>query len=141
MLAQNFMTPAALGLSDAEFKAMVKVLGMLERGEIPYSSPGEMRFLVPGANPTSFNMYHFAGATECGTACCICGWAVAVGRLRDTELLSKRFGNDGLLRLFDPYHDGVSSGTTKSITPDQAAIALRNFLTTGEPRWAEAIAE
>jgi hypothetical protein len=34
MLAQNFKTPAALGISDAEFEALVKALGMLEREEI-----------------------------------------------------------------------------------------------------------
>jgi hypothetical protein len=35
MLANNFMTPSALGLSDVEFESLVKVLGMLERGDIP----------------------------------------------------------------------------------------------------------
>lgn len=34
MLAQNFKTAADLDLADAEFEALVKVLGMLERGEI-----------------------------------------------------------------------------------------------------------
>lgn len=34
MLAQNFKTPADLDLPNPEFEALVKVLGMLERGEI-----------------------------------------------------------------------------------------------------------
>jgi hypothetical protein len=34
MLANSFMTPSALGISDVEFDALVKVLGMLERSEI-----------------------------------------------------------------------------------------------------------
>jgi hypothetical protein len=34
MLAQNFKTAAELDLSDAEIKALVKVLGILERGEL-----------------------------------------------------------------------------------------------------------
>jgi hypothetical protein len=115
---------------------------MLERGEIPYSADtGRLRALKPGVRPTAFNMYHFSAQAECGTVCCIYGWAVAVGQLPDSDLIIKRFNNDGVSRLFDPACELVAIGRTDEIKPAQAAIALRNYLTHGEPRWAEALAE
>lgn len=35
MLAQNFKTPADLKIDDDDFEALVKVLGMFERAEVP----------------------------------------------------------------------------------------------------------
>ena len=65
MLANNFMTPSALGISDAELDALVKVLGMLERGEIPEDQFTMRRVQHP-----------------CRTPACLCGWAnhVSAGR-------------------------------------------------------------
>lgn len=135
MLAQNFQTPAALKISDAEFEALVKVLGMLERGEIEHS-PGiqfdkiDKRACMP---PTGFNIAAFYCKTDCGTAACICGWAEFVGRLDPFSLAARRYGNRGLMQLFEPSMGG------ENITPAQAAIALRSYLSTGEARWSEAL--
>ena len=65
MLASNFMAPSALGISEVEFDALVKVLGMLERGEIPDDQFTMRRIQHP-----------------CGTPACLCGWAnhVSEGR-------------------------------------------------------------
>ena len=65
MLANNFMTPSALGISDVEFEALVKVLGMLERTEIPDEQFTMRRVQHP-----------------CRTPACLCGWAnhVSAGR-------------------------------------------------------------
>lgn len=123
MLAQNFKTPAALDITDSEFDTLVKVLGLLEREEIPEAM---------------FTMKEL-GRPECGTPGCILGWAnsISPGCLQYSVLDHKT------VPLFFPgqygaFIDGeyVSAyGATRS----QAAIALRNFLTHGEPRWDEAL--
>ncbi len=139
MLAQNFKTPADLKISDAEFDALFKVLGMLERDEVRRAETYTMRLAENhGTTPMGFHMGTFYGANEeCGTVCCICGWAEFVGHLPAGSLMRARFFNSGLMKLFDP------TGTFDSdkIGTQQAAIALRNYLTHGEPRWDEALAE
>jgi hypothetical protein len=113
MLAQNFMRPTSLGVNDVEFESLVRVLGMLERGEI------ESRL---------FDMAH-VGNPQCGSPGCIIGW---VKTLPGTE----RFASD---RLFTGGLSELVQMRT-GVSPGQAAIALRNFLTSGEPRWSEALA-
>ena len=115
MLAQNFKTPADLKIDDEDFEALVKVLGMFERCEVP----GRL-----------FRMA-VVGAPECGAAGCICGWARSVN--------PKAFrGNwKAVTALFvRPPHLQL-----KNAMPAQGAIAIRNFLTFGDPRWDEAMAE
>ena len=137
MLANNFMTPSALGISDAEFDALVKVLGMLERGEIP---DGE------------FNMRRVQH--PCRTPACLCGWANYVSAGQAFPLYAPTrptfFSNAGgygprwrdlprqLLQLFG--YGGRPTDPVYAATPSQAAIALRSYLTHGEARWAEALA-
>lgn len=140
MLANNFKTAADLGLSEKEFRALVTVLGMLDRGEIAYSPRGEATDRLGGAAPIGFNMWHFFGKTECGTICCICGWAEYVGNLRPESLIKKRFDTPQLNELFDPPSlESVPVGVCDKITTAQAAHALRNYLTTGEARWSEVL--
>ncbi len=129
MLAQNFKTAADLGISDKEFEALRKVLGMFERGEI---------------TPEHFDM----GNWKCGTTYCIGGWAekIAGESCQSFDKISRTFSVRerhpelvGLDRLFFPkarYGDGGAYDAT----PEQGAFALRNYLTHGEPRWAEALA-
>lgn len=125
MLAQNFMTPADLGITDILFESLVKVLGMLERGELKHTP-------VTMPIPNGFNMADRWIHDDCGTACCIMGWCDLVAR----KQLSWPISNHALADLFCP--DMCWAGHH---TPAQAAIALRNYLTHGEPRWAEALAE
>src|SRR5215813_1438675 len=119
MLAQNFKTAVELGLDDAEFSSLVRVLGMLERKEIPASL---------------FKMDE-VGEPECGTPGCIMGWAISVGFTRNS-LGEIEFG-EPVERLFLPGMDDHFQAY--AATTSQAATALRNFLTTGEPRWEEAM--
>jgi hypothetical protein len=136
MLANNFLTPSALGISDVEFESLVKVLGLLERGEIPEDQFTMRRVQHP-----------------CRTPACLCGWAHDIsggeafpGKLQRRTFFGSRDAYrprwEGMPRpvldLFgvgrrpsDPIYDASRS---------QAAIALRNFLTHGEARWAEALA-
>lgn len=134
MLAQNFMPPATLGLSDKEFEALVKVLGMFERGEVVHWSghwDGK-----PCQIPNAFNMRLWS----CGTAHCIGGWAgTIIGERTLQEKTSSRF-TDGLSLLFYPRTNYLNFPMNHEITVDQAASALRNYLTTGQPNWDEATA-
>lgn len=140
MLAQNLKTPDELGLKDAEFQALRTVLGMLERGEIAHSRYRRTIYeFADGEKPQFFNMYSFITETDCGTACCICGWAEHIGHLPDNSLVVKRYMLPHLEELFDPPARGVPDADMNAVTPAQAAIALRNYLTHGEPRWQEAV--
>lgn len=145
MLAQNFMTPASLQITDAQFEALFKVLRMLERNEVPHSSDvGESVYhyrYTDKTRPTLFNMYSFRARTECGTACCIGGWAEYLGNLPRSSLILQRMCVPNLDELFDPMAHGPIPVGMGEITPAQAAIALRNYLTTGRPNWAEALTE
>lgn len=136
MLANNFLPSSALGLSDVEFESLVKVLGMLERREISDDQFTMRRVQHP-----------------CRTPACICGWANHVSAGRAFPLYEKPgatiFSNptyrprwrDMPRPLRDLFgYDGRATDPVYTATPSQAAIALRNFLTQGEPRWAEALA-
>jgi hypothetical protein len=72
MLANSFMTPSALGISEVEFNSLVKVLGMLERSEIP---------------DDLFTMRRVQHS--CRTPACICGWANYVSAGRAFPLYAK----------------------------------------------------
>lgn len=125
MLAQNFKTAAELGISEIEVDALIKVLGMLERGELT-----EQEFSMD-------TILH-----DCGSPACLCGWAnyVSGGRAFPEAPQTSRLYNRlpaGAINLF------LLSGWRsewESITPSQAATALRSYLTTGVARWDEALA-
>jgi len=113
MLAQNFMTPSSLRISEAEHDTLVSVLGMLERAEIP---------------ARLFNM-KCIGAPECGTPGCILGWARSIGHPLIFPSESRSSGVDNLF-----FPDGHAP---YEASPAQAALALRNYLTTGASCWNE----
>jgi hypothetical protein len=142
MLAQNFKTPAELEITDAEFEALVKVLGMLERGEIKKAPAGEVfhkiySFRMPSQpEPTMFNMEQVIATSKCGTACCILGFARYFGGNYCFLDPSKNPKNH-LFRLFFPH----SFRSMLCRDPAKGAMALRNFLTFGEARWGEVMAE
>ena len=133
MLAQNFKTPTELGITDIEFDALQKVLGMLERGEIlpaPETAVFDRRH--GPETPTMFRMTSVWGYAECGTACCLMGWAQHVANDRD---LFMSWEGRSVEPLFFPL-DGYCAIISRN--PEHGAIALRNYLTHGEPRWSEA---
>lgn len=147
MLAQSFLRPEALGISEKEHRALVKVLGMLDRGELKFGKGYRRAALFSEVfarpkKPQAFQMALVASETECGTACCIIGWARILSK--DERMFARRLSSE----LKDLC--GLDSGECPSparwnygnanIEPAQAAIALRNYLTTGEPRWDEALA-
>lgn len=137
MLAQNFKAAADLSLNETEYRALITVLGMLERDEIPFEDKGQWLDVKTATEPAAFNMYHVYSAARCGTVCCLAGWAEYIARIPAYSLFEKRCDDAGLKALFDPYFgDGFS---IDRITPAQAAVALRSFLTTGASDWMTAI--
>ncbi len=67
MLAQNFKSAKELGLTEKGLAGLLKVLRMLEGGELVFSK----ECLVPNG----FNMNYCWSQNECGTVGCIGGWA------------------------------------------------------------------
>ena len=146
MLAQNFKTPTDLGISDAEFEALVKVLGMMERGEISYVrvSDDDEAWDHKGQYVGLFNMNEVYSTTQCGTAACIagtCDWLfVTKFQGRFWSGFSDRGDLPASLRdLFAP--NVIDEETWKDLSVEQAAIAIRNYLSSGEARWTEVLAE
>lgn len=137
MLAQNFQSASDLDISEQEHAALITVLGMLERNELVHHiAPiiGESGFAP--TIPNGFNMECSGAQTDCGTMACIGGWvAILMGR-RDkfiNQYVNTRNPNSKIGRL---YWGCTGSATTV----EQAATALRNFLTDGDARWNEVIA-
>jgi hypothetical protein len=125
MLARSFLSARDLGISDVERDALIATLFAFERGEIE-----------------NFTMRHFR--ETCGTPACICGWAnhfsegrafAEVSSLSGTLAAKKLHARlpKQLQYLFDIQGLPQQSGAT----PSQAAAALSNYLTLGEPRWDE----
>lgn len=135
MLAQNFKTPAELGISDHEFDALYKVLGMLERGELTH---GSFRRIPDGQE---FNMDACVEEHPCGTVACILGWARIISSHEPLFCrlhLATRQLND-LFMVIPTHNLPFWAESRATVTPAQAALALRSYLTDGDPRWAEAL--
>ena len=128
MLAQNFLTAKALGITEVEVEALIKVLGMLERREIT----------------KRFVMHTTISETPCGTVACICGWAhIASNGKAFPEASIHNCGNAFHARLspeaIDLFGYNCAPEILRNRTDTQAASALRNYLTLGEARWAEVL--
>lgn len=128
MLAQNFKTPAELRMTDADFAAHLRFLGMLEREEISHKN-------ILFFKGDGFNMaLAWAPNPKCGTVGCIYGW---------TQWMQGKTVDRIPGALPEARHDLYCPRPPirrHEITTAQAAIALRNYLTFGEARWSEAIA-
>ena len=136
MLAQNFMTPADLGLNDRQFDALVKTLKLLETNKLRHAMAPAYRFEIWPADCSFdglFNMATWISGSACGTVACIGGTACL---LAGDELLFHNAEPEPAALdtlFFPPLERG-------KITTEQAARALRSYLTTGDPRWTEAVA-
>jgi hypothetical protein len=126
MLAQNFLDPDVLGISPTAQAALIKVLGMLERGELHHCHRGD------DIRPNGFNLANHRVELACGTVACIAGWADIAARPRRLNLLRQAAKRAALADLFAP-----ENLSWHAVTPEQAACALRNYLTLGEARWTE----
>jgi len=134
MLANYFRTPADLQITDVEHNALVKVLGMLEREELTYGNYLHFLDTVVLTGPKTFHMNVIYSESECGTVACIGGWAAILMGRNPIHYVQGSHPKE-LRKLFYPGECGSLA------TRSQAAIALRSYLTTGEPNWDVALAE
>ena len=133
MLAQNFKTAADLRISEAQREALVRLLGMLERGEIRHQLSESVSYEDDGPL-CSFNMMEWS----CGSVGCLGGWC---------DFLAERpfpvpVRDEPLYGLFFPDDEDIETITNydyDAITTSQAATALRNYLTLGRANWADII--
>lgn len=130
MLAQNFKSAADLGITEPQKEALMKTLVLLETGKLVHVEP-EDRFTNDFRETEKFtghfNMARWRAADSCGTVACIAGTAEIIGGVQ----FPVYGGPSNLNRLFAPASDPVMA----KITTEQAATALRSYLTTGDPRW------
>ena len=129
MLAQNYKTASELGIRDIDQQALIKVLGMLERGEF-------IHWQTRWARKYIFNM-NAPEVHSCGSMGCIVGWAHYLSEGAFTGASKYPNWPVGLKEL---YYPDESIKEIQDITVPEAAQALRNYLTTGESRWNEVLA-
>lgn len=136
MLAQNFKTAIELGLSEIEHTSLIKVLGMLERGEIPREL-----FNMNTTGGGIEGKWWTTPSMECGSPACICGWARHVSGVKPRIFDGSVNGWDnysiGLKNLFQMGGDCTDGSPIDAWSTEEAAIALRAYLTTGRPVWGK----
>jgi hypothetical protein len=128
MLAQNFRPADDLEITERQHDALRMTLVLLETGKLTHAEPGRPRG-DRGAFTGHFNMREWNSIGECGPVCCIGGTAELIGNVTfDPERLP-----EGLDELFFP-----NTARLEQINTSQAAMALRCYLTSGDPRWHQA---
>lgn len=134
MLAQSFQSAADLGITELQKEALRKTLVLLETGKLRLVPMGGTPEYAdqPSVFSGQFNMNQWRAENECGTICCIGGTAELIGGVD----MRPRSHNGRLIGLFYPDIDCL---VWASITPAQAARALRSFLTTGDAKWQETV--
>jgi hypothetical protein len=136
----NFLSAEELKIDDWEHAGLVEVMRRLERGELRHIVPEHERHSTY-QTPDGFNMA-FDGVGVCGTVACIGGWVARTKGMRAEGYVPNIRPGDPLDPLYYPLELGdLRAGTCPwyKITTEQAAAAIRNFLTTGAPRWLEVV--
>ncbi len=131
MLAQSFLSASDLGITAPQKDALMKVLVLLETGKLEYVPDYIERSYGSKEFTGHFNMDEWACKTGCGTIRCIGGTAAAISGNHDLFGDWSLMGPQSLRQLFAPPNPFEWS----AISPSQAAIALRSYLTTGDARW------
>lgn len=135
MLTANWKAAAELGLSDHEHAALIGVLRRMEAGELKLQP--DLRWTLKDRHHERrycglFNMGCFALDTACGTVACIAGTA---DLLYGTDFTGTTLQTDGARG--ELFFAPLPSADRSTITVAEAAWALRNYLTRGEPDWHE----
>jgi len=135
MLAQNFKSAADLEISEPQREALMKTLVMLETGKLEHVPLLSVKpdYGVCHEMNAFFNMIVSYGHVDCGSVGCLRGTAERVGNV--SFPIFPRDTTDGL-------HDLFYNGRAIASDPgtEQAARALRSYLTTGNAKWLEALA-
>jgi hypothetical protein len=123
MLAQNFLLPVDLDVSNEEYAALINVLGRLERGEI---------------DDKHFNMGRiWDEIDECG---CFAGH-VAQFMQRSPVGYAAPIDSGPRARELRNLYFPPRIKPWGYITREEATAALRNFLTTGKCSWEEILGQ
>jgi hypothetical protein len=149
------MTAEQLNIDTGLHAALIRVLKGLESGKLRHvPDTNDLDFI----SPSLFNMSVVAqrqslASDHCGTVGCIGGWAYALmnGKkvdgiwIFDRERADNFVSNaptEDLRELFYPGNYSCQSDRWEydNITAEQAAQALRNYLTNGRPEWEEVLA-
>src|SRR5688572_22689470 len=134
MLAQNFMTAKDLQISEATRDALIKTLALMDSGGLVHKNID--RLGIGTRRDLSFDGLFNMGVwgvkyPTCGTVCCIRGTA---------QLISgQEIGEDEWTYEMSDLFLAIETDALESITVEQAAMALRSYLTTGKPNWPEAM--
>lgn len=134
MLVANYLSAEDLGIAEHHRDALIEVLRRFEAGEIE-KAPGEIEVKPKkSTNREFFHLNVWNESCSCGTVRCIGGWA--------EHIAGRIFGDSpyGLRILCFPGLDIDDHVDAYNASVEQAAHALRNYLTLGEPRWAEVMA-
>ncbi len=128
--SQNFKTAVDLGITEKQKGALLTTLVMMETGRLFHVPRTEVRPSFDNGLNQYFNMAISYGIADCGTVGCIRGTAERVG---DVE-----FGIFGLPSgLNNLFYSGVALSSDPTV--EQAATALRSYLTTGKAHWKRAL--
>lgn len=154
MLAQSFKTAEDLDISEKHREALIKTLALFESGEMrhisydvrnrsltrDYDASFSGNFNMQGWSvrvPTDPIPSDYGAQRDCGTIACIGGTASLIGGV-DFEI----YASPGVRRssLWQLFYPNVDIDQWDKITVEQAAMALRSYLTTGKPHWELALA-
>jgi len=135
MLMQNFKSADDLGITEQQKEALIKTLVLLETGKLVHVPETELDYSNTVCRRSRrsrftghFNMADVTFEHKCGTVACIKGTAELISGITVG-------GTEALDELFYTNHMN-----NRDITPEQAAVALRSYLTIGDARWDLAIA-
>lgn len=125
MLAKTFKSHIELGLTSEVYDALHKVLSFMEQGILVHNEKATT------TDDFGFNMsVHFL-EQSCGTVGCIVGWA---GHFMGKDWRTIVVGNDHIYELF--YPNEYRDIKLLDISVDEAALALRAYLETGNIDWS-----
>lgn len=130
MLRENFLSAEELGIEVHQLRALSKTLKLLETEKLKHVTLDLSITDHQSGNEFTghFNMGSWNSIQECGTICCIGGTAELVGNVS--------FNNTSIpASLSQLFYPRMAPDIWDSITPAQAAFALRNYLTTGDAQW------
>lgn len=124
------LTAQELNIRPAEYRALLQVRKWLNAEKITENFPVRL------------NMETAILTRDCGTVACIGGFMVLAhnhlqpkvrlntSQERDVAKYVMRRYSPALYKLLYPKMD-----TASKITPQQAVVAIDNFLATGDPKW------
>jgi len=126
MLASEFKSAKALGISEVDRRAAIKVLQMLEDGLLKYQGFHPHT----GRHDGGLNMSIWIENKHGPLLACAGGWMEAVKKRPLAERTLAKFN--------DLFHPQECLSHPERFTPDVCAYALRAKLTTGAADWHDA---